>query len=560
MRHLGRNLRQRQRSGTKTLVQQAAAVLRKLGDGVTAWIPGVGLVNGLQAGNWLDAAGTTALTVDNPLGLAVDANATFGPELVINGNFSTADDWAQNYDGTNGWQISGGMAQHTGALNPYLNSTYPLTINKWYKITCTVTGVVKLETANLGVLSLLVGTHSYYFQATLSALRFYANSAGTIDNISVKEVTGINIIQTTTANKPSLRRGVVNLLTHSHNFTNASWGNYLGSKVGTTLIDGVACMEVSLQANGSASLEHTQPAIGIVQTIIFKIRAKSSGCKLRVQVGNTDLQVVQDIPMSWMYLVYQANGTANADAISVRNGYPGAAVNFYIAEAGVFRGTYTADQILASGGIPLTTTAEASSSSGSYFWSFDATDELTTTLPAGYEAATIISTSKAGQNTQQAQNIVGTYSLRGAVIGPELVVNGGFNADTNWAKGAGWSIDAGKAVAASASGILSQVIPVVAGKTYKVTWESTFTAGQFQLRVGGGNGGYYSTSGIKSAVVTAAATGVIEFVATSMSGNLDNVSVKEIAPEEYGHFIFKTAPSASYLAVMQRYANRLAGL
>lgn len=117
---------------------------------------------------------------------------------------------------------------------------------------------------------------------------------------------------------------------------------------------------------------------------------------------------------------------------------------------------------------------------------------------------------------------------RGMALGPELVTNGGFDTDTAWTKGAGWTIGGGSANASSASGILVQAVPVVSGKFYLVGWSATFSAGQFQLRVGGLDGGYYSTSGVKSAIVQAGAAGILEFVATVMSGSVDNVSIREI--------------------------------
>jgi hypothetical protein len=46
-----------------------------------------------------------------------------------------------------------------------------------------------------------------------------------------------------------------------------------------------------------------------------------------------------------------------------------------VAAQGVFQGTYTASQIQALGGIPLTTTAPASTALGPYWWSFDGVDD-----------------------------------------------------------------------------------------------------------------------------------------------------------------------------------------
>ena len=67
-------------SGLRTLTQQALAILAKYGAAANLYLPGVGAINGITAGNWLDSVGTTAATVDNPVGLVV--NARGGPNLV----------------------------------------------------------------------------------------------------------------------------------------------------------------------------------------------------------------------------------------------------------------------------------------------------------------------------------------------------------------------------------------------------------------------------------------------------------------------------------------------
>lgn len=68
-----------------TLTQRALAILRKYGTDAHLWLPGVGVVNGITAGNFSDTAGTTPAVVDSTagVGLVVDAgggtiNATQG--------------------------------------------------------------------------------------------------------------------------------------------------------------------------------------------------------------------------------------------------------------------------------------------------------------------------------------------------------------------------------------------------------------------------------------------------------------------------------------------------
>ena len=62
-----------------SLVAQALAILAKYGSAANLYLPGVGAISGITAGNWLDSAGTTAAAVDGQVG-RVD-NARGGANL-----------------------------------------------------------------------------------------------------------------------------------------------------------------------------------------------------------------------------------------------------------------------------------------------------------------------------------------------------------------------------------------------------------------------------------------------------------------------------------------------
>lgn len=48
-------------------------ILARYGADAHLWMPGLGYVNGVQAGNWIDAAGTQAALVDSPVGRIYDS-------------------------------------------------------------------------------------------------------------------------------------------------------------------------------------------------------------------------------------------------------------------------------------------------------------------------------------------------------------------------------------------------------------------------------------------------------------------------------------------------------
>lgn len=215
MRRLGRTLRQRQPSAQKTIAQKVAAILRKYGTDAHVYLPGIGVINGFTAGNYLDSVGTTAATVDNPVGLVLDANGSVGSELVTNGDFTTDTNWTKS----GGASISGGKGRLDGTGQPgnsLLGQLSVLTNGKTYKVELTIdsiTGTLLCWNNDGTVLTSFTttGTKTFYFRHAIASGNFYfcigaGAHASVVDNVSIKEVTGIHAIQSTTANKPVLRQ------------------------------------------------------------------------------------------------------------------------------------------------------------------------------------------------------------------------------------------------------------------------------------------------------------------------------------------------------------------
>ena len=201
-----------------TLVQKAIGILRKYGTNAHVYLPGIGVVSGITAGNYLDSTGTTAATVDNPVGLALDAlqAMTLGAELVTNGDFSA---------GTTGWTLSSGAAVSANALSlpsasAQANQTsMSVLANSTYKITFDVSGAgaglfldMSIGGTFIGgaVIGASNGPKSFIVPTINANTLVFLNDPGstgacTIDNISVKQVPGIHASQSTTASKPILR-------------------------------------------------------------------------------------------------------------------------------------------------------------------------------------------------------------------------------------------------------------------------------------------------------------------------------------------------------------------
>ena len=128
----------------------------------------------------------------------------------------------------------------------------------------------------------------------------------------------------------------------------------------------------------------------------------------------------------------------------------------------------------------------------------------------------------------------------GLVRGVELVVNGGFDTDTNWTKGTGWSISGGKGVATAAPSsqllVPTESITTVTGNWYEAFWTvETITAGSVQLLVFDGSSNIFSQNvsspGTYSCKFKATSTTTKPYVGAigaGFTGTLDSISVREL--------------------------------
>jgi hypothetical protein len=74
------------------------------------------------------------------------------------------------------------------------------------------------------------------------------------------------------------------------------------------------------------------------------------------------------------------------------------------------------------------------------------------------------------------------------ILGPDLVTNGGFDTDTDWIKGVGWTIGSGVASCDGTQAALSNLSQDVGISTiptlYKITYDITeYTAGNVKSRI-----------------------------------------------------------------------------
>jgi len=118
--------------------------------------------------------------------------------------------------------------------------------------------------------------------------------------------------------------------------------------------------------------------------------------------------------------------------------------------------------------------------------------------------------------------------------GPELVVNGGFDSDSDWTKGDGWSIANGVATSdgsQSSSSALQAVDILTIGTTYEVTFTVVSrSAGSITARLGtSGVGTTRTATGTYRELITCAGTDDVRMTASNdFVGSIDSVSVREM--------------------------------
>lgn len=339
--------------------------------------------SGFVAGNYFDSAGTTHASMDGSVGLVLDAAGSVGAELVTNGDFS---------GGTAGWNLGAGYSISSGKLIATASSSngdyaFAYSSGKTYRVTYTIDSITGNVSVNLGgalgTVRNAAGTYSELI-TTVDALSFvrvqsrFGTASFVVDNVSVKEVTGIHATQSTPGFKPTLRKGIVNLLTWSNDLTNAVWSIKSAGATATS-------NSVSFTTDPSSRVLHTYTHIPGAATIAASFSAADVGKTVRLAVWDSVLDGLTTgksgtliIPSSGV-VVFNITLSGGAGYVGVVG--DAAPVTLSNPSVAIFQGTLTAAQILAAGGIPLTTTSLASSQAGPNYLGFDGSRRLVTGQP-----------------------------------------------------------------------------------------------------------------------------------------------------------------------------------
>jgi hypothetical protein len=379
-------------TGKNSAIYAALRILRRPGIEAHVYTAGANgaVINALQSNNYTLSDGSTGYsTVDGSAGLVLDGMGSVGAELVTNGDFASSAGWTLDA----GWSIAGGLLTATAA-GTYTSCHRPLLLTQGLtylvSIDClSISGNAYITTSD-GVNHTeftTAGTKTFIYThgAGSSDLFIATSSAGfssVFDNISVREVTGIHATQPTTAYKPAVRRGLLNLLPYSQDFTNAAWAKNSGGTATAKTITFVGDTS-NFQQNITVS-----PTAIVTFAAILSCPSGPIVLNMALPDGsdgtpyyNQDITVTTTPTM----FVFSQNlaaiaGFSGTLGVIYRKGggatIAGSVVT--VDSQGVFLGTLTAAQILSEGGIPLTTSAAASNpSAGRYWWGFGPGDYFT---------------------------------------------------------------------------------------------------------------------------------------------------------------------------------------
>ena len=272
-----------------------------------------------------DSTGTTPCTaVGDPIGLVLDTkNGTpqLGPELVTNGDFS---------DGATGWTVDGDdWVISTGAATKktvgYANGYFYRIVNTTGKPTIRVDVTVSVNTTDSGlnlnyngssytVSTIKTGIYSFTISGGANAnlkIRNHTSSAGqlVITNISVREIPGNHLTQSTSTKRPVLGRmpatGVRNLLVNTATLSTQNVTTVAGSYT----IQFTGAGSVTASGTYSGTLTNGQTFTCTAGTLTLTVSGSVTNAQLEAGSTATAYQKVgaaYDITESGVASVYTA--------------------------------------------------------------------------------------------------------------------------------------------------------------------------------------------------------------------------------------------------------------
>jgi len=246
-----------------------------------------------------DRAGTTAVTTPGQfVGVRLDKSKglALGAELVTNGDFATDTVWVKGV----GWSISGGVASITSSAASNAITQPVGTAGRVYQITYTVVSVSAqgfraFAGGTNGAVRSVAGTYTETLvcgttNTSIGIGAWATGTTGSIDNVSVKEITGNHSVAPTDAARMTYgiepKTGTRNLLTFTEQYDNAIWSklnllafgsgstaNAIAAPDGTTTADLITPTTSTLGSGVSQTYNNT---VSQAHTLSFSVKANGT--------------------------------------------------------------------------------------------------------------------------------------------------------------------------------------------------------------------------------------------------------------------------------------------
>lgn len=333
-----------------------------------------------------DSSGTTAAdAVGDPVGLMLDAKSGLvrGSEVSANGGFDSDTGWtklnATISSGTINLDGSGGVTSYG------LQDGQGVVAGDWYEYSFEITSVtaagsgVRLRVGTAGITGVVssVGTHTGIIRADGSdriQVDGLADFVGSIDNVSVKPLSGNHATQSTSGSRPLLGRqpkvGGRNLLTYTEAFDNAAW----------TKFEATISADAATDPNGDANADK------LVESSATQVH-NTFRTNVSVTSGTTYTYslYVKASDYSWIQLAtvlagFGSNDWANFDVTNgvVGNVGSGATASIEAAGNGYYRCsiTVTAASTSAASGVQATLTDDTDAASRNPSYAGDGTSGI----------------------------------------------------------------------------------------------------------------------------------------------------------------------------------------
>ena len=283
-------------------------------------------------GYWRMGSGT----LDTYPLIADQTNATLGSELVTNGDFATDSDWIKE----TGWTISGGTANRTNTGTYTALQQNILTSGKTYEVTFTISSITSGEIYGIRLGSNYIlrnksttGTYTGYGTANGSTLSIMGNEtfAGSVDNVSIKEVQGNPAIMTNQTSSDIENGSPYANIVQDSDFTltgtqaESTNGTYWDTGAGWTIANNKATSNGTVDNLDGISLE-----TGKNYKATVTVSNMTTG-NLSYRLGGASSNEILSISSNGEYTAY---GVAGGTVLRLRsqNGFDGSVTNITISE------------------------------------------------------------------------------------------------------------------------------------------------------------------------------------------------------------------------------------